>query len=902
MKKLLFCFLLFLTAFTYATHNRAGEILYTRVAPFTAVVGGLTVQVYNYKFTIITYTDDGNGIADRCEDTLEFGDGTKGIAKRVNGSFSCNCGQGVGCGVLIINEINPTYRVKKNVYECFHTYAGPGNYKVRMFDPNRNAGVINIPNSVNQPFYLESLLIITPFVGANSSPEFGFDPTDRACLGKCFYHNPGAFDPDGDSLSYEITYSRGDNGDIVPGYTYPSPGPGGTYGIHPTNGILTWCVPQAQGEYNLAFIVYEWRKNTSGKYTLVGYVLRDMQVIVKPCLNANSPDIVLPADTCVEAGTFINKTITVNDPDNDTVLLTAEGGAFGATSPAAYITPTTSAQASYTSSIKWQTTCDHIRQQPYISILKAEDQTAPPKLIYFASYNVRVVPPSVKNVSATPIGSTIKITWNFATCNPPANPIVSYQVYRKGDCSPFTYDPCDTRITPASGFTLIGQTTPSVNTFIDNNGGNGLVVGQDYSYLVVAVYHDGSVSYGSNQVCARLKRDVPVMLNVDVLSTSTSTGSVYVRWTRPLKTSGNFDTLAFPGPYQFNLKYRTGTGAYATVFNTTKPFLYQLDTDYVHTALNTASLQHEYIVEFIAGTVTIGSSQKATSVFLTATGNDRRIDLSWNQIVPWNNYKYTVSRKDPGSSTFTVIGTTTLTSYSDTVNVANRATYCYKVLSEGKYSDPTIFSPLFNNSEEACATALDLTPPCTPTIQITDDCPAGFLNIKWNDVTKSCSDDVIKYLLFKKETLDEDYVQIATITTASITSFTFDGLDFVNSCFAIQSVDSSGNVSPISPDYCVDNCPEFELPNIISVNNDGVNDFFKAIKVRQIKQIELYVYDRWGNLVYKTTDPYFKWNGVNIQSGQTVSEGTFFYICDVYEPRVSGIKKRNLKGYLEVVK
>ncbi|MGZ3900099.1 MAG: T9SS type B sorting domain-containing protein, partial [Bacteroidia bacterium] len=367
--------------------------------------------------------------------------------------------------------------------------------------------------------------------------------------------------------------------------------------------------------------------------------------------------------------------------------------------------------------------------------------------------------------------------------------------------------------------------------------------------------------------------------------------------------SGNFDTLVFPGPYQFNLKYRAGSSnTFTTIFNSTQNMLYQLDTSYIHQNVNTVATDQEYMVEFIAGTVTIGSSQKATSVFLSAAPGDRRINLSWSSVTPWNNYKYTVYRKDPGSSSFVATATTSLTHYKDSVNIANRATYCYKILSEGKYSDTTIYKPLLNNSQEVCATAVDNTPPCTPSISIVADCPAGYVNVEWNDVTKSCGDDVVKYLLYKKETVDEDYVLIATINTPSNTSYTFDGLALINSCFAIQAVDSSGNVSPFSQDYCVDNCPEFELPNIVTLNNDGINDYFKAIKVRQIKQIDLYIYDRWGNLVYKTTDPYFKWNCVSILTNKAVSEGTFFYICDVYEPRVEGVKKRNLKGYMQVVK
>ncbi|MBA2613220.1 MAG: gliding motility-associated C-terminal domain-containing protein, partial [Bacteroidetes bacterium] len=274
---------------------------------------------------------------------------------------------------------------------------------------------------------------------------------------------------------------------------------------------------------------------------------------------------------------------------------------------------------------------------------------------------------------------------------------------------------------------------------------------------------------------------------------------------------------------------------------------------------------------------------------------------------PWNNYKYTVFRKDPSATTFTPIATTSLTTYSDTSKIVNsNATrnyvYCYKVLGEGQYSDPTVTKPLLNNSQEKCAKAIDLTAPCTPTLTINADCPTGMVGVTWTNIKPICSDDVIKYILLYKPTIEADYNVVAILSGPSSTVFIVDGLQLISGCYAIQSVDSSNNISVRSPDFCIDNCPIFELPNIVTLNGDGVNDFFKAIRVRQIKEIDLVIFDRWGNLVYKTKDPYFKWDGTSIISNQLVSEGTFFYICDVFEPRLKGVVKRSLKGYMQVVK
>jgi len=906
MQKYALIFFVFISSFSRASHNRSGEITYKRIPPYTKISGGLTVQAYWYAITVVKYTDDdtqlltsssSNQVLDRCVDSLYFGDGTKDATERSNGGTPvcigckpCDCGN---CGELLIKE--PGYRVKKNIYRFVHEYPGPGSYTMRTSDPNRNEGVHNMNNSDQQLFYLESLLVINSFTDPNNSPVFTVDPIDKACLGKCFTHNPGAYDAEHDSLSFKLSTPKRANGITVAGYFDPETQPGGTFNINARSGILTWCSPIVVGEYNVAFVVQEWRKTTSDTYQLVGTVLRDMQILVRSCPNNDPPVILVPQDTCVEAGTLVEKKIRVSDPNATNVVnLSGSGGAFSAAPPA---TLSNASGNGINAEFKWQTSCEHIAKQYYQTTFRAEDNAGSFKLVTYNVYNIRVVPPSVKNVTAAPLGSNMQISWSLSNCKPLANPLTAYKIYRAEGCIPFKNEPCKTGVASSSGFVFIGQTTNAVSSFIDTNDGEGLVVGQNYSYLVIASYNDGSESYGSAAVCAKLKRDVPVLLNVDVVSTG-SDGVIKIRWSRPLKTEGNLDTLAIIGPYRFDLKFKE-KGLFKTIFTSTANYLYLLDTAFTHEPVNTTLDSNHYYVEFTAKqNLIVGSSQKATSVFLSAVGSDRKVELNWKGKTPWKNYKYTVFRKAPGSTVFTAIGTTTATTFSDKNAVANKKTYCYYVLTEGEYSDPAIYKPLLNKSQEVCITPVDLTPPCTPTLTIDADCPTGFVTVHWKNVRPLCGDDAISYVLFYKNTVDDSYEKLFETDT---TYYIYDGLSF-SGCYAIQAVDSAGNLSALSPDFCIDNCPEFELPNIFSPNKDGANDFFKAIKVRQVKEIDLVVVDRWGNLMYKTKDPYFQWNGINSQSGQAASEGTFFYVCTVYEPRVKGVVKRVLKGTVQVVR
>src|SRR5574337_444742 len=175
--------LLLLASFARATHNIAGEIT-------VACLGQNT-----YKVTVNTYTN-ALSPADRCELTVEWGDGTSSVIPRTNGSTTGSCAP-AGMGLDLTSSGYPN--TKWNIYEGTHAYPGPsppGGYILKVKDPNRVAGISNIPNSVNVPFYLQTTIIVDPLIGCNSTPILTTIPLDKACRGHCYYHNPGAVDPE----------------------------------------------------------------------------------------------------------------------------------------------------------------------------------------------------------------------------------------------------------------------------------------------------------------------------------------------------------------------------------------------------------------------------------------------------------------------------------------------------------------------------------------------------------------------------------------------------------------------------------------------------------------------------------------------------------------------------------
>ncbi|MEL6636766.1 MAG: gliding motility-associated C-terminal domain-containing protein, partial [Bacteroidota bacterium] len=111
------------------------------------------------------------------------------------------------------------------------------------------------------------------------------------------------------------------------------------------------------------------------------------------------------------------------------------------------------------------------------------------------------------------------------------------------------------------------------------------------------------------------------------------------------------------------------------------------------------------------------------------------------------------------------------------------------------------------------------------------------------------------------------------------------------------------NESVFSNVVCVDNCPFYELPNAFTPNGDGSNELFKPYPYCFVDRIEIQIFNRWGQLVFQTTDPDINWNGNN-QSGAELAEGVYYYTCKVFEERVSGITAADdlLSGYIELVR
>ncbi len=891
--------------FLFATHNRAGEIHIRQIGP-------LTIEA-----TIITWTKASSVNADRDTLIICWGDGTPcQNVPRSNGN---------GEGIFLPGDL------KYNTYVMQHTYAGPAAYRISMTDPNRIAGIINVnpPSSDNVPFHIETIYIFQDpqFGGFNTTPYLKQDPIDNACVGKPFRHNPNAFDPDKDSLSYQLIQPLQGLGTAVPNYSFPnqiSPGPDNVLTINPSNGDIFWNSPQQAGDYNLAIIVISWRNGVP-----IDTTIRDMQIFVDEC--QNNPPVVQSIDQiCVIAGETIEFQATATDPDsNDQVLLTAVGGPFDSQlpSPATFDAPATPQDPVVTGTFRWTTTCEHISNYPYSVVFKATD-TGAPKLADLKTVAIKVVGPPPLDVQAQASPGEVVVTWEKPyICEDALNEyFFGFSVWRREGSNPFPPDTCDPGLDGKGYSELIFVTKQMQNGryyFKDTQ----VQRGRTYCYRILAKFariSGGGYPYNiveslpSEEICVQLPRDLPLITNVSVQETDLNNGEILVRWSKPV--AADLDTLINAGPYRYQLLRGTGFGPGALVEVPGASFIannfWQAnDTTFLDQNLNTQNSPYHYQVAFYVNgqNTPLGTTNEASSVLLSIQSTDQTNILTWQELVPWDNYRYDIFRQNDVTGQFDSIGTTNTPLYAD-MGLENGQGYCYYVRSIGTYSIGGVIDPIINLSQEKCGIPLDTVPPCRPVLAITNLCndavanlpdPPYENNLSWTNPNVACSgtDDAVLYRIWFAETEGAPFTLLAEQGDATNTTYLHSLEEGLAGCYAISAVDSVGNESAKSVLVCVDNCPQYELPNAFSPNGDDRNDRFTPFPGwRFVERIDLQVFNRWGDLVFQTSDPAINWDGAN-ENGKTVAEGTYFYVCRVYEKRVSGIVLRPdvLSGYIEVV-
>lgn len=269
-----------------ATHAMGGELTYT-------------YQGANQYLVTLNFYRDCNGVAapTSCSNGLTFNVSSAACGANFSQCFTLQ-------GVQIITPIcateldrctsaSGTYGVEKYTYTKLvnlSSWAGCGNDWVFSWSLCcRNNAITSLVNPGNQDLYLSTRLnnVVTPH---NNSPVFTNPPTPYYCFGQPISYNPGAVDPDGDVLQFDLINARGAGGvnlAYVAGYSALQPihnsGGANAVAINASTGTVT-CVPDLQ---QVAVVTYRVREFRAG--VQVGEVTRDVQFVVRPCPGNTSP-------------------------------------------------------------------------------------------------------------------------------------------------------------------------------------------------------------------------------------------------------------------------------------------------------------------------------------------------------------------------------------------------------------------------------------------------------------------------------------------------------------------------------------------------------------------------------------------------------------------------------------
>jgi len=839
----------------FATHNRAGEITYVQLADLT----------YEITITTFTYTQSK---ADRPQLDCEWGDNS----------------------ITTVNRISETYLpnyYKKNVYISTHTYPGPGIYRIVVQDPNRNYGVLNIPNSVNVVFSISTILIVNPAFGRNSTPVLLNPPYDKAAIGHVFIHNPAAYDPDGDSLSYALTVCTKEDGKPIVNYTLP-PATNRIY-VDSISGDLVWDTPAAIGTYNVAMEIQEWRNGIK-----IGVVVRDMQIEVYD--TDNNPPVTSPlTDLCVEAGETVSIDISASDIDGDSLALLATSGIFTSELCPASFSTITSTPGSTSARLTWTTCYSSVRHQPYDIIIKAEDYNEELQLVDLDNMTIKVLGPSPLLTAAVPEGKFVRLSWNSY-----GTPVIAgFSIYRRVGTSSFNVEACYDGIPPSAGFIKVGYTEGyGTVSFTDTNNGLGLESGVEYAYRIVAVYPNGTESKPSNEIVTSLITGLPLITNVSVRNTDPVNGSIKIAWQKPL----HLDTIPANGPYEYLIYRAEGIAGsdYQLITNIITADLN--DTVYIDTLINTVDRGYIYKIELYndqpGNRFRIGDPGVASSLYIITAPGDRKVRFTFNRNVPWINTNYDVYRLNTVTSDWDLRGSTDQITWTD-VGLVNGTEYCYYVVSTGGYQGPATPKDLINFSQRSCAVPVDNEPPCPPQISVSSQCDSLYNTLRWFYDDPVCAEDVVGYNIYFKQTTDLNLTLLTTIDDNQVYKYVHQRPDYVAGCYAVSAFDNNGNEGLMSPMVCIDSCNFYEIPNVFTPNGDDINDWLVAKTSALVEVVEFKLFNRGGILIFSTREPKLNWDGT--YKGKVVPAGVYYYDCEVFERRISGIEQFHLNGFVHVI-
>jgi len=273
-------------------------------------------------------------------------------------------------------------------------------------------------------------------------------------------------------------------------------------------------------------------------------------------------------------------------------------------------------------------------------------------------------------------------------------------------------------------------------------------------------------------------------------------------------------------------------------------------------------ITYEYQVQLqeISGLISISDTSSATAIStdipdpiqnITASVDGQNIIISWEAPTAFLAMGYLIYRSDNGGP-FAVLDTLTDITYTDEGLFTQSNEYTYKI---------QYFDACDNLSAESILAV-----------------PVLLTKVYDNTVTWSAyqgwENNVREYIL---EKYDETGQLIETINLGQSTSYVEneDSNPYQYILYRIVAIPNAASLESSYSNYLEVIYPsKVAFPNAFSPNGDGLNDIF-TFESRYITSAIIKIYNRWGELVYQTTDFDSGWDGT--VNGKTAPPGTYIH-------------------------
>jgi gliding motility-associated-like protein len=328
------------------------------------------------------------------------------------------------------------------------------------------------------------------------------------------------------------------------------------------------------------------------------------------------------------------------------------------------------------------------------------------------------------------------------------------------------------------------------------------------------------------------------------------------------------------------------TGTYDTIatlrndsFNAPSDSIVYLDTNLCHnkyyyyvSAWNTNQVFHSESNQDSATPAYILQNQPLHLIRTTVLGNS--INTNWRKGIQPNIKQYVIDRNVSNNHTFESTGwvhnyaTATDTSYTDYNVDVDNFSYAYRVRVEDKCGD---VSPVSNSGVSMVITS-----------SVLDDKRL----LSWTKY-KHWDEGISAYVLQLRGN-NGQFRNVAVVTPTDTTYMddsTHQDID-TSTCYRVLAIDVSPTIAGTDTSVSNVTCPVLPsrifIPNAFSPNGDDVNDQFSVSTLSiftntQLKdlQFDLRVFNRWGQLIWETTDANKSWDGKF--DGQFVESGIYVY-------------------------